>query len=371
MEKSKAECLIKYLKKEKIKTKPIVGGLGVAELIEKYFTAFNGARLREVCHLLKQRILKPDVTVGLSIAGALTPAGLGISIFAPLIENGFVDYIVSTGANIYHDIHYGIGHSLYMSTPFVDDRELRKNNIVRIYDIIMSIDVLLETDNYVFKLMQSPEFQKKMSTAELHNLLGKYVAETQKQLFIENDCLLAAAYKYDVPIYTSSPGDSTLGLNAAALKLLGNKLEMDVERDVIETTAIVYDTKSTNRKSGIVVLGGGSPKNFLLQTEPQLQEIMKIEEKGHDYFIQITDARPDTGGLSGATPSEAVSWGKIDMNHLSDTIVCYLDSSIALPLIAAYIMNECEPREPKRLYKRRDEMVEKLTQTYKKIREKK
>ena len=110
--------------------------------------------------------------------------------------------------------------------------------------------------------------------------------------------------------------------------------------------------------------GGGSPKNFLLQTEPQIQEVLKIEEKGHDYFLQVTDARPDTGGLSGATPSEAVSWGKIDPDRLPDAVVCYLDSTIALPILTSYALARHKPRQLKRLYDRRDEMMKLLKEEH-------
>ena len=99
----------------------------------------------------------------------------------------------------------------------------------------------------------------------------------------------------------------------------------------------------------MLICGGGSPKNFMLQTEPQIQEVLGIDEKGHDYFLQITDARPDTGGLSGATPAEAVSWGKIDPDRLPDAVVCYLDSTVALPLLTAYALARHAPRPLKRL----------------------
>ena len=117
-------------------------------------------------------------------------------------------------------------------------------------------------------------------------------------------------------------------------------------------------------KSGIFILGGGSPKNFALQTEPQIQEVLGIDEKGHDYFLQVTDARPDTGGLSGATPAEAVSWGKIDPDQLPGTVVAYVDSTVALPLITAYALARHEPREPKRLYDRREEFMTLLQSEY-------
>jgi deoxyhypusine synthase len=130
-------------------------------------------------------------------------------------------------------------------------------------------------------------------------------------------------------------------------------------------SALVLDAKrAPGGKSGVVIFGGGAPKNFLLQTEPQLQEILGVSERGHDYFIQITDARPDTGGLSGATPAEAVSWGKIDPDLLPDTVVCYLDSTVAMPLIASYVLARCKPRKPRRLYKRLKEMEEALRAEY-------
>ncbi len=118
------------------------------------------------------------------------------------------------------------------------------------------------------------------------------------------------------------------------------------------------------------ILGGGSPKNFVLQTEPQIQEVLGIAEKGHDFFLQVTDARPDTGGLSGATPSEAVSWGKIDPDKLPDTVVCYVDSTVALPLITAYALNKRKPRKLRRLYEQREKMMGELTSAYEKVRKK-
>jgi deoxyhypusine synthase len=137
-----------------------------------------------------------------------------------------------------------------------------------------------------------------------------------------------------------------------------------VNADVNETAAIVLDGKRRGGKSAVVIFGGGSPKNFMLQTEPQIQEVLGIEEKGHDFFLQFTDARPDTGGLSGATPAEAVSWGKVDPDRLPDAVVCYTDSTISLPLLTAYALSKHEPREPKRLYRRRGEMMQRLVDEY-------
>ncbi len=349
---------------KKIVPTPMPKEIGVVDLIDNYFSAYNSARLREACQLLSQEVLQPGVSVAVSLSGAMTPAGFGVSVIAPLIRHGFIDWMVSTGANLYHDMHYGLGFELFAGNPFLDDVKLRQEGTIRIYDIIFDYDVLLETDAFIRKVIQAKPFQKRMGTAEFHYLLGKYVREVEKQLGIEHSCLLATAYECGVPIYTSSPGDSSIGMNVAALSLEGCQLVLDPAIDVNETTAIAYNCRESNGKSAAIIIGGGSPKNFLLQTQPQIHEVLGLEERGHDYFVQFTDARPDTGGLSGATPSEAVSWGKIDPEELPSAVVCYTDSTIALPLVTAYVMNQCEVRPLKRLYDRREEMLETLREDY-------
>ena len=346
-----------YLSGAPINPPPITGKETAAELIDRAFLAYNAARLREAAQLLTERMLADDVTVGLSVTGALTPAGLGMSALIPLMEAGFVDWIVSTGANLYHDTHFGIGLSMHRGTFQADDVELRKSGVVRIYDIFFDYRVLLDTDAFFYELIGGDEFQREMSTAEFHYLCGKYVQARAEALGLERRSLLAAAYEFGVPIYTSSPGDSSIGMNVAAKALEGNGLRIDVSADVNETAAIVWDAKAQGGKSAVWVLGGGSPKNFVLQTEPHIQEVAMISEKGHDYFLALTDARPDSGGLSGATPSEAVSWGKIDPDKLPGTVICYADSTITLPLLTAYALARRKPRARKRLYDRREQLI--------------
>src|SRR5262249_40609876 len=188
--------------------------------------------------------------------------------------------------------------------------ELRRQSLVRIYDILFDYDVLLQTDRFVFGLIEAPPFQTTMGTAEFHWLLGRAVDERAAALGTRDRSGLAAAYRCGVPVYTSSPGDSSIGMNVAARRLRGVGPVIDASLDVNETAAIVLHAKRDGGKSAAWIVGGGSPKNFLLQTEPQLQEVLMIEESGHDYFLQVTDARPDTGGLSGATPSAAFPWGQ-------------------------------------------------------------
>ncbi|MGQ9629156.1 MAG: homospermidine biosynthesis protein [bacterium] len=350
----------RYLRGSKISPRPIEGVLSVVDLVDNCFLAYNAGRLREACLLFSEKMLREDVTIGMSLTGALTPAGLGMSCIIPMIQRGMVDWIVSTGANLYHDVHFGLGLSLHRGSPFLNDTELRKEGVVRIYDILFDYRVLLSTDAFFREVISQPEFQREMGTAEFHHLIGKYVRERERALGLGNVSVLSVAYECGVPIYTSSPGDSSIGMNIAALALRGNKLKIDVSLDVNETTAIVLGAKRRGGKSAVFILGGGSPKNFILQTEPQIQEVLGIEESGHDYFLQITDARPDTGGLSGATPSEAVSWGKVDPDRLPDAVVCYIDSTVALPIIAAYAIGKNKGRNHKRLYDRRGEMLNKL-----------
>ena len=356
---SKSKGLGPY-KKRKIDPPGMKGGMKAADLIDGYFLAYNSARLKEAAQLMVKKARAPDVTVGISLSGALTPAGLGAGVLIPLVKAGFVDYIISTGANLYHDIHFGIGYDLFESSPFVDDVDLRDRKLIRIYDIVFDQAVLLDSDAYVRRVCRQPEFQKEMGTTELHWLLGKYVAETEKKLKLKERSLLAACYRADVPVFTPAPGDGTIGMNVAAAALTGSALKLDMNRDIFESAAYIYDAKVRGGKSAVLILGGGTPKNYMLQTEPFIQEILYVNERGHDFFIQITDARADTGGLSGATPGEAVTWGKVDPDKLPDSIVCYTDSTIAAPLLAQYMLTRHKPRKLKRLYKRRDEVVEML-----------
>jgi deoxyhypusine synthase len=348
-----------YLKGARIAPEPIRPGMSVSDLIRRTFLAYNAGRMRAACRLLAEKMLGENGTVGLALSGALTPAGLGISCLAPLIRAGHIDWIVTTGANLYHDTHFGLGLSLHQGTPFLDDTVLRGQGVVRIYDILFDYEVLLSTDRFFREIVSGPAFQKSMSSAEFHYLVGKYIRERERILGIPESCLTAVAHDCGVPVYTSSPGDSSIGMNIAATALAGNRLVIDPNLDVNETAAIVFDAKRSG-SSGVWILGGGSPKNFVLQTEPHIQEVLAISDSGHDFFLQVTDARPDTGGLSGATPSEAVSWGKIDPSKLPDAVVVYCDSTIALPLLATYILETVPPRPLKRLYDRREEMLASL-----------
>jgi deoxyhypusine synthase len=349
-----------WLTGERIHPDPLRRGLTVDRLIDQAFLAYNAGRLRKAAQLFVERMLAPDCWVGASLSGALTPAGLGRSVLIPLIRAGFVDWIVSTGANLYHDVHFGLGLAMHEGSHQLDDTVLRRDGVVRIYDVLFEYEVLLKTDAFLREVLSANEFQRDLSTAELHHGLGKYLAAREDELGLRDSCVLSTAYRCGVPCYVSSPGDSSIGMNVAGLWLADRGPRVDVSRDVSETAAIVYEAKQTGRLSGVLILGGGSPKNFILQTEPQIQEVLGLDEKGHDYFVQLTDARPDTGGLSGATPGEAVSWGKVDPEKLPDSVVVYVDTTIGAPLLAAYALERHEPRELRRLYDHREAMLGRL-----------
>jgi len=353
----------KYLNGKRIFPNPIVDGLSIKNLVDSHYNGYNAARIQEICHLVAEKMSIQNVYIGVSLSGALTPAGLGSSCIVPMIRSGMIDYIVTTGANLYHDLHYSLDLHLNQGTPFVDDNELFKNDIIRIYDIFMDYKVLAATDNWLVRAFSRPEFQKRMGTRELHYMLGKFANEIERDRGTVGKSFIAEAYRHDVPIYTSSPGDSTLGLDIAALNLIGKDICIDSSIDVNETAALVLEAKRVG-KSGVIVWGGGSPKNFILQSEPALQEVLGFDIKGHDYFVQVTDARPDTGGLSGATPNEAVSWAKIDPDTVHQSVVCYSDTTIVMPLLTAYLENCGIKREPKRLCKKFPALMDKLREAF-------
>jgi len=375
MKHNKSNCpgKAKYLSGKRIFPKTIDKNTDIAKLVDN-MDAYNGGRLRVACNLLKEKYSKENVTVGLSLAGALTPAGLGPSAIIPLMNHGFVDWIVATGANMYHDMHYALNLPMFRGSHNVDDADLRAKGVTRIYDILFDYeDVLMETDRNLRKMLIRPEFQKEMGTREFYYHLGKLLDELEHKNNTGQVSIVAAAYRNGIPVFTSSPGDSTIGMNVAGIELLAEasgllnkfKLKINPSIDVNDSTAIILNAKRYEKgKTGVILIGGGSPKNFMLQTEPQIQEVLMIPEMGQDYDINITDARPDTGGLSGAPPSEAASWGKIDPKQLEETVTAYLDVTVALPIMVAYVIQTTKQKKLKRLYDRGKELRKKLIKSY-------
>lgn len=343
-----------YLQKPRIFPKvPKIRNTDVKDLMNYYASsgAYNGGRLAEACKIY-EKMIEEDATICLTMAGALTPTGMG-GFINELIKNGLIDFIISTGANLYHDLHFALDLPVYQGDFMVSDNDLLEEKIVRIYDIFLPEETLLETDRFVQNAIKKFPDKKPVSTAYLHNFLGKNLL---KKEYNSDYSILATSAKYDLPIFTPSPGDSSIGMNLANLKTLNSDVVVDTDLDILESSAIVYNSE----KNGAVELGGGAPKNFYMQTQPMLSQIMGIDAGGHDYFIQITADAPHWGGLSGATPSEAVSWKKVKPTKVKNNVVVYCDITVAAPLIFSYILAKQYKRKLKRLYSQREEHLEKL-----------
>jgi len=318
-------------------------------------SGFNGRKLGEAAKLYA-KMIKENATICLTVAGAMTPVGFG-GIIKTLIERGFVDWIITTGANVYHEDHFAWGLPIKQGSSVVDDMKLYENEIVRIRDVYIKWYETLEAEDQVLQKMfgeNSPD--KPFTTAEFCNLIGKMSVENAKY---PEKSFITAAYEYDVPVYISTLKDSSLALNLVVHRLQGKIYNLDFVREIIEQAAILYDSK----KSGILELGGGVPKNTAQQTGPLLDQILRRNDGGQDYIIQITDARPDTGGLSGATLQEGKSWGKVQDSD-QGLVTVYADATIAFPILALYVLSNQKTRKPKRLYKKLGKMYDKLSDDY-------
>ena len=344
---------------------PIVSAnMTIVQLMNFYgATGYNARRLAEAAEMLKEMI-ETDSTICLTLAGAMTPIGIGRSISA-MIETGFIDWIVSTGANVYHDLHFAYNLPVRQGHFDVDDDVLYSKQIVRIYDVyIKEMGTLQAQDIIVQRQMERAKniMPQNASTADIAYALGKAAKENAKY---PEKSFLVKAYEHKVPVYMPAIGDSSIGLNMLPLLFEGKGILPNVILDVAESAAILWKSE----RSGGLELGGGVPKNFFQQTGPALYQILKIKEGGHDYLIQLTDARPDTGGLSGATLQEGKSWGKIKTSH-KDNIIVYGDASVYFPLLCAYVMSVCKPRKQKNLYDKKNFWIEDMKRKYLKGRKK-
>ncbi len=347
---------------DKIDPKIISNDMTIRELVEFYgSTGYNARRLYEAAEILKNAINK-DATICLTLAGAMAPIGLG-KIISLMIEKGYIDWIVTTGANAYHDLHFAYNLPVRQGHFDVDDDILYSKQIVRIYDVyIKEIETLQKQDTIVQDDLKNLKWDHPygISTSDLSFYLGK--AASEKSSYPEKS-FIVSAFKNDVPVYIPAISDSSIGMNIVPL-LLGNKDQNkkyfpNVILDVAESAALLW---KSNLSCGLEI-GGGVPKNFFQQTGPTLYQILKIKEGGHDYIVQITDARADTGGLSGATLQEGKSWGKIKTSHTGNVIV-YGDASVYLPILFAYILSECKPKKRKRLYKMKNKWLEEMKKEY-------
>lgn len=343
----------------KIDPPEIFAGMTVSDLIDLFGkTGYNARRLSEAAEIMV-RMVESDATICLTIAGAMTPIGFG-KIISKMIENGFIDWIVTTGANVYHDLHFAYDLPVRQGHFDVDDDVLYSKQIVRIYDVYIKENGTLQAQDTIMQKDIQEIYQKNKnieigSTADLSYFIGKAALEKSKY---SEKSFMVSAFKSDIPVYIPALSDSSVGLNMLPL-MLNEKISINVIQDIAESSAILWKSD----KSGGIELGGGVPKNFFQQTGPALYQILKIKEGGHDFIVQLTDARPDTGGLSGATLQEGKSWGKIKTSHKGNVVV-YGDSSVYFPILCAHLLNKCKPRNKKRIYKNKNKWVEEMKHNF-------
>jgi deoxyhypusine synthase len=348
---------------KKIDPPEVFAGMTVSQLIDLFGkTGYNARRLAEAAEIMI-KMVESNATICLTIAGAMTPIGLG-KIISTMMENGFIDWIVTTGANAYHDLHFAYDLPVRQGHFDVDDDILYSKQIVRIYDVYIKENGTLQSQDTIIQKNIQGIYQKKNkdmeigSTADLSYFIG--MAASEKSKYPEKS-FMVSAFKSDVPVYIPALSDSSIGLNMLPLMMLNEKVSINVIQDIAESAAILWKSN----KSGGIELGGGVPKNFFQQTGPALYQILKIKEGGHDFIVQLTDARPDTGGLSGATLQEGKSWGKIKTSHRGNVVV-YGDSSVYFPILCAHILSKCKPRDKKRIYKNKNKWVEEMKQNFNK-----
>ena len=343
---------------KKIDPPSISANMTIPRLIEFYnSTGYNARRLAEAAEML-QEMIDTNSTVCLTLAGAMTPIGLGVTI-SEMIEAGFIDWIVSTGANVYHDLHFAYNLPVRQGHFDVNDDILYARQIVRIYDVYIKESGTLQAQDVILQKeirRGRQSIPQNCSTADIAYALGKAAKENAKY---PEKSFVVKAYEHRVPVYMPAIGDSSIGLNMLPLLLEGKGIFPNVILDVAESAAILWKSK----RSGGLELGGGVPKNFFQQTGPALYQILKIKEGGQDYLIQLTDARADTGGLSGATLQEGKSWGKIKTSHKGNVVV-YGDSSVYFPILCSYVLSVCKPRKHKQIYENKDGWLEEMKKIY-------
>lgn len=326
-----------------------------AQLLQESFPAFAGRGMREAHRLLRQSLVE-NHTVFLTVSGAMTPAGLHQSCIIPLIKSGAVSCLTTTGANLYHDLHRTLGHLVHEVNPFGDDRKYRRERTIRIYDVGFDEDVLLDTDRFFCEVLKTKPFQREMTTPELHWELGRVVSALEKKKGIARESLLATCFRNDVPVFVGSPQDGSIYLNVVKLAReadKGFKFRLDVPNDVYAMGAVQHLARKDGGQASIWIFGGGVPKNYTLQGEPLLSQILGVDARGFDIDVQVCVDVSDNGALSSCSAGEGHTWGKTSAECVeSRSVYLRTDVTVAVPILTSAILSDPSlRREPRRLYK--------------------
>jgi deoxyhypusine synthase len=343
-----------YSSARKADPRPITGKETPAELLEHAFSAYVGRQERTAFELMR-RSMEVDASIFLTLSGAMTPAGLHQSCVIPLIEKGVISALTTTGANLYHDAHRIIGHAIREVNPNAGDLQYRLARIIRIYDLGFWEEALLDTDRLFSAIMRGPEFQRKMTTVEFHYLLGKAVYQIEKKLGVKQPSLLSTCYKHAIPIFVGAIQDGSIFLNAVKLKrLLGPefKFEIDINDDVYWMAALQhYCRHNYSKKLAIWILGGGVPKNYTLQGEPLLDQILGVPTDGFDIDVQFCVDPVDNGALSSCPAGEGHTWGKVSIEAVeTGSMYVHTDVTAVFPWLTHALLSDTKmKRKPRRL----------------------
>jgi deoxyhypusine synthase len=385
--------------------KPVTDVEGLDELLENCLPSFGGAYLRRLWVLLDEAVGK-GLPMTVSVSGPVTVSGQHYAWLGPLLETGWFACLSTTDAVCYHDGHRALDdakkHPFHEVAIFGDDGALRDEKTIRVTDVGFDEDLLLDQDAFISAVLREEEFQKRMSGPEFRWLLGRRYAAQEKQNAVREG-LLALCHRKSIPIFVGAPADGSVFLNSMKLWALSQidgkpfRFELDLNLEVFESCAYHYWglRESETKALGTLILGGGVPKNFNLQPEPALSQILGLAEiSGYLYDVQITTAPVTDGSLSSCPPAEAVTWGKVDKDHFrSTTESMQCDYSVVMPFLVKALLEKRARferwaakmgkdalfakhpeaagylRDPAgyRLYDRRDELMKKLLADVKKI----
>jgi deoxyhypusine synthase len=343
----------------------ITGRESPEQIVRQMFPAYVGRQERTAFELMK-RSVKENCAIFLTFSGAMTPAGLHQSCLIPLLERGIVDAITTTGANLYHDAHRVIGHRVREIEPNAGDLAYRLARVIRIYDLGFREETLFETDKLFSAILRKPEFQKRMTTVELHYRLGKHIARIEELLGAKSPSLLATAYRFGVPIFVGAVQDGSIFLNIVKLKkLLGRrfKLDIDTAEDVFEMGAMQHHCFSTLKlPMAVWILGGGVPKNYTLQGEPLLDQILGVPTHGFDIDVQFCVDPVDNGALSSCPAGEGHTWGKVSAESVeTGSVYVHADVTAVFPWVTYALLSDPKiHKKPRRLYDAREQAVSTL-----------
>jgi deoxyhypusine synthase len=335
-------------------------GMSISDLITALGqTSFEARNVYRGSRLYK-RMLEDNDTIWLGLAGAGVAGGMG-GMLISLLEAGFIDVICSTGAQVYHDLHFAFDLPVKAISPSCNDDVLRRHGDTRIYDIGIRAQETLDAQDEIIRNFIRESYKQHfskgpLSSWEFNFYLGNWVLENSKY---PERSFVAKAAELGVPIFWDSLANHSIAMNLVLTDRIGFPINLSAQKDVFDSAAIVF----SSGKTGFMVLGGGGPKNFIQQTSPTISQILKIKFEGAERGIQIGTAIEKEGSLSGCTFSESVTWGKYRSADEERLVRIWGEYSVIFPILAAYLLDNCENKSSKKIVSRMPEYIENLEHT--------